>query len=170
MKTQREARLKQLERGCRVLKLAMSKASNKSREQLLYRFELSARRAQRGLPPGEALFSDLYGATSDYGASLVRPLGLLLMLTALFALIYWLWGVIQPDTTAPSCWDALHFSFGRVAPFGPWGEGGAWLTFMDNRASGIGVLVRALATVQSLFAIMLAFLFALAVRRRFQIS
>lgn len=48
--------------------------------------------------------------------------------------------------------------------------------FIIRRVPGRGELLsllqllRALATVQSLFAIMLAFLFALAVRRRFQIS
>lgn len=170
VKSQREARLKQLERGCRVLKLAMEKASNKSREQMLFRFELLARRAQRGLPWGEALFSDLYGAASDYGASMVRPLGGLLLLIVAFVLIYWGWGELQPDTKAPGFWDALRFSVGRVAPFGPWGEGEAWLTFMDNRASYVGVCVRLIATFQTGVAIVLAFLFALAVRRRFQLS
>lgn len=170
VKAQREARLKELERGCRVLKLAMEKASNKSREQMLYRFELLARRAQRGLPWGEALFSDLYGAASDYGASMVRPFGVLVALIVVFVLIYWGWGVLQPDTKAPGFWDALRFSLGRVAPFGPWGEGGVWLAFMDNRASYVGVFVRLVATFQTGVALVLAFLFALAVRRRFQIS
>jgi hypothetical protein len=76
VKAQRDARLRELERGCRVLKLAFERAANKNREQMLYRFELQARRAQKKLPLGEALFSDLYALASDYGASMVRPFSL----------------------------------------------------------------------------------------------
>ncbi len=179
IKAQRETRLKQLERGCRVLKLAMEKASNKSREQVLYRFELLARRAQRGLPPGEALFSDLYGAASDYGASMVRPFIALALLIIAFGLGFLGWGYgrgfVDPANLQIAFWQALDLSWANV--FKPLsaltGEAAATATLghqLLNDQPWIAFCLRALATVQSLFAIVLAFLFALAVRRRFQIS
>jgi hypothetical protein len=169
----RNQRLRELERGCRVLKLAMEKSSNKSREQLLYRFELQARRAQSGLPPGEKLFSHLYAFTSDYGASMVRPFLALGVVVGLFAVIYGLMGSTKgawpPDADAHG---ALAFSVSRVFPFGAFeGVSRNWICAFETRSGAWPTLaVRALATLQSLFAIVLAFLFALAIRRRFQIS
>ncbi|KAF0177360.1 MAG: hypothetical protein FD124_426 [Alphaproteobacteria bacterium] len=179
----RETRLKQLERGCRVLKQSMEKASNKSREQLLYRYELQARRAQRNLPFGEKTFSYLYAAASDYGASMWRPFAALAFLIAVFAGVFFGWSLSlgqigAGDTqieTVTAAWQALDLSWANV--FKP-------LSALTSEASGEGTLgdrllidrpgiafaVRAVATLQSLLAIVLAFLFALAVRRRFQIS
>lgn len=180
---QREERLKQLERGCRVLKQAMEKASNKSREQVFYRFELQARRAQRGLPPGEALFSDLYGATSDYGASMARPFVTLGLLIAFFTAVFFaaalglgLIGSGQDQVPhAAAWWHAFDLSWANVfkplsaltadgTPTGSLGEK------LLSHSPLVGSALRIAATLQSLLAIVLAFLFALAVRRRFQIS
>jgi hypothetical protein len=180
----RETRLKELERGCRVLKQAMEKASNKSREQLLYRFELQARRAQRGLPPGEALFSDLYALASDYGASMVRPFLALAVVIGVFAAVFYGWagllgGVGERDgevAPAAAVWQALDLSWANT--FKPLsaltsdglGEGTVSATLLKTAPAPVQFAVRALATLQSLLAIVLAFLFALAVRRRFQIT
>lgn len=179
----REHRLKQLERGCRVLKQSMERTSNKSREQLLYRFELQARRAQAGLPPGEALFSDLYRFASGYGASMVRPLIALVLLIALFGAGFFFWagalGLIghrqdQIDQLT-ALWQALDLSWANV--FKPLSalsaDGKAAGTLGDRLLDGgpaVAFAVRSVATLQSILAIVLAFLFALAVRRRFQIS
>lgn len=183
VRRQREERLKQLERGCRVLKQAMEKASNKSREQLLYRFELQARRAQKGLPPGEALFSDLYGATSDYGASMVRPFVTLALLIGVFTAVFFLTGSAlglvgagEGQVGGLAAWlQAFDLSWANVfkplsaltADGTPEGSLGAKLL---GHSPVVGSLLRVAATLQSLLAIVLAFLFALAVRRRFQIS
>lgn len=183
VRMKREERLKQLERGCRVLKQAMERASNKSREQLLYRFELQARRAQRGLPPGEALFSDLYGATSDYGASMVRPFVTLGLLIAAFTVLFFGTGTLlglvgdgEAQVGGLAAWlQAFDLSWANVfkplsaltaegTPAGSLGEK------LLSHSPLIGSLLRVAATLQSLLAIVLAFLFALAVRRRFQIS
>lgn len=119
----REARLRQLESGCRVLKQAMERASNKSREQLLYRFELRARRAQRNLPFGEKTFSYLYGVASDYGASMWRPFAALALLIAMFAAVFWGFAAAL-DPLVPSqimagdlrsqIWSVLNFSWANV--------------------------------------------------------
>lgn len=176
-RTQQDARLRELERGCRVLKQEMEKASNKSREQLLYRFELRARRAQRHLPPGEKFFSYLYGWASDYGASLVRPVLGLGALVLIFGVAYWGFATgFRIDPSSPIAWgalaEALSVSASRVFPFGAF----EWVTrdWMAVRQGqggpGFVLVLRLLATLQTALALGLVFLFGLALRRRFQIS
>lgn len=174
---QREMRLRQLERGCRVLKQAMEKSSNKSREQLLYRFELKARRAQSDLPMGEKLFSYLYGWTSNYGASLIRPAICLGGILLIFGLIYWGAGTsFLIDTSTSIAWhslgEALSVSASRVFPFGAFESVTEdWMKDREGQGGAALVLIlRLLATIQTLLALGLAFLFGLALRRRFQIS
>lgn len=175
----REVRLHELECGCRVLKEVFHKAADRSREQMLYQFESQARRAQRGLPAGEALFSDLYAFTSDYGASMVRPFVSLGILLLAFAATFFGFAEIRglgSGNPIADAWQAFDFSLTNV--FRP-------LSALSSEAAVHGSLaerlltqagygwttgVRALAILQSILAIVLAFLFALAVRRRFQIS
>lgn len=169
---QRESHLKELERGCRVLKLAMNKSSNRSREQTLYRFELQARRKQSGQPLGEALVSDLYALASDYGASLARPFLALGVVVVLFAAFYAVMG--KPPGALPAreqIESALTFSASRVFPVGPYDDvSKEWIRAFEARNGGLATFgLRILATLESLIAIILAFLFGLAVRRRFQI-
>lgn len=184
--SQRDARLRELERGLRVLKLAMEQSSNKSREQLFYRFELQARRAQQKLPPGEKTFSYLYALTSDYGASMIRPFIALAVLIAAFAGVFYGWDYsLDQKGLAKDGLDglfqALDLSWSNV--FKPLSALSTENDFRDKNAlafrllyndaggvDGQGFAVRAVSTLQSLFALVLAFLFGLAVRRRFQIS
>ncbi len=183
---QREKRLGELERGCRVLKQTMEQASNKSREHLFYRFELQARRAQRNLPLGEKTFSWLYAMSSDYGASMWRPFAALAVLIAAFAGVFYGWGYgFDPAALKADGWNglfqALDLSWSNV--FKPLSALSTENDFRDKNAlafrllyndaggvDGQGFAVRAVSTLQSLLALVLAFLFALAVRRRFQIS
>lgn len=183
---QREARLRELERGCRVLKLAMENTSNKSREQLFYRFELQARRAQKSLPFGEKTFSFLYETFSDFGASIWRPFFALAALIASFAGLFYGWGYwLDKSTLSADGWNgmfqALDLSWSNV--FKPLSALSTENDFRDRNAlafrllyntsgsvDGQGFAVRAVSTLQSLLALVLAFLLALAVRRRFQIS
>jgi hypothetical protein len=48
-------------------------------------------------------------------------------------------------------------------PFGPWAEGN-WLRVVDSQGEAAGFWARVVATVESVLAIVLVFLFALAVR------
>lgn len=186
VKAQRENRLRELERGLRVLKLAMERSSNKSQEQLFYRFELQARRAQKNLPPGEKTFSYLYALASDYGASMIRPFIALAVLIAAFAGVFYGWGYgFNAAALKADGWNgvfqALDLSWSNV--FKPLSALSTENDFRDKNAlafrllyndaggvDGQGFAVRAVSTLQSLLALVLAFLFALAVRRRFQIS
>lgn len=175
----RETRLKQLESGCRVLKQAMAQASNKPLENLLYRFELLARRAQRDTPLWEKTLSHLYGLASNYGASMARPFLALGVLLVLFGAIYFALGALRGfggEDFTRDAWQAWDFSFANV--FRPlaslsrdvFEQGTLAHNLLTQDAPGWSSGVRALATLQSLLAIVLAFLFALSVRRRFQIN
>lgn len=181
-----ERRLRELESGCRVVKLAMGRDRNEVLEQRYYRFQLIARRRQKKTPGWEKLFSHLYALTSDYGTSMVKPFAALAFSLMLFAAGYLSLGLAL-DGAAPSnavgdvvsdAWSAATFSWNNT--FRPLSAlsvdvvragDGSWLAaLLYEFGPGPGFGVRALATLQSLLAIVLAFLFALAVRRRFQIG
>jgi hypothetical protein len=176
-----------MEDSYRTLKLAMENIRNRVEEAHFYRLELQARRMRRdaGVPRWERWTSYAFEWVSDFGLSLTRPLWWLGGLTLGFALLYLMLGTwwANPLASWPAALEALAFSFSRVFPFGPWGEAKAG-TMMGNllnvckdgaqTCTGFGPLtalgVGTLATLQSLMAIGLTFLGALALRRRFQIN
>lgn len=159
--------LQELEAGCRILKQEMAKQSDKNREQLLYKYELRSRAAQLNWRNPELWASKLYKWSSDYGMSIVRPLGFLLLLTGVFALLYYmLGGHFTGDITTfnlcePNFVEAMTFSWNRTFAFAAIGK-------MVQPEGQFGL--QFLATIQSALSLVLLFLFALAVRRRFQIS
>lgn len=166
----RDLALKHLERGCRVLKQAMEKFSDKAREQLFYAFELTARRHQCDTPAWERFFSRAYAFTGDYGRSISRPLLLFAATIPAFAVLYWL------SLGALDGWsgyrESLTFAAGRVLPFGPWQVVGSDFqkTLLGLGNTWFSVGLRLIATLQSLLGVTFAFLAGLALRRRFQIS
>jgi uncharacterized protein YjbI with pentapeptide repeats len=182
-------RFEALEACYRTLKLAMEDNRNKIEEGQFFRLELLARRQRRdkGVPAWERWFSRGYERFSDFGNSIWRPFWRIFALIGLYGVVYWLLAnqgleglvkSLQAIADAPvseAAWtpflQALSFSAGQVIPFGPWGSPPAdslLAKTLAGPAPGFGI--RVLATLQSLFAIVLAFLFGLAVRRRFQIS
>jgi hypothetical protein len=179
----RNTRLRELAGGCRVLKQAMAFASDPQREQQIYRYELMAQRAQTDLGLGVKTSSLLFSLLSDYGASVARPFIALFLTLLVFVALYA--GLehglallpIGEEThvAAPLTPDAvvntLSFSFSRVFPFGAFENVSTeWFAAFEEKYGGWVLLARILATLQSLIAITLAFLFGLAVRRRFQIA
>lgn len=178
-----EAGLRQLEGGCRVLKQAMEKSANKTREQMFYAFELIARRRQRATPRWERAASWLYESVADYGRSIGKPLVWLVGLVPAFALAYAALALaFRADQLGgmPGLGllvETLGLSAQRVFPFGPWALTPAQMSTSPIQAALLGrsdsllaFTVRMLGTVQSLLAIILAFLAGLAIRRRFQIN
>src|SRR5262249_38409208 len=109
--------LKELEGGCRAIKLAMGRERDEQMEQRYYRFQLMSRRRQKGAPFGEKLFSLLYGAFGDYGASMVRPFIALGVILVGFAAVYYSYaatlGLLGKDTLK-AAWDAFDFSLANV--------------------------------------------------------
>lgn len=174
-----ETLLKELEGGCRTVKVAMARAKDAAMEQRYYRFELIARRHQAGTPWPERWASRLYGVTSDYGLSLNRPLIGLGVVVALFALLFagFRMAVVARWLTLDEVGGAVAMSFSRVFPFGAfdmvskgWIEKAVLIGNGLQKQSGWELVARGLATLESLLAVILIFLFGLALRRRFQIG
>ena len=180
---QADKQLAQLERGCRVLKQEMEKQSDKQREQMLYKFELLARRAQSNLRLGEKTFSFLYDWAADYGASIIRPFIALAIVILSFAGIFVGWafwmGVAGEGqrriALEPATIQAVNFSLSNsFKPLSALAEdAGTTGTIIDgllHQNGWIGICVRLVSILQSLLSVTLAFLFGLSVRRRFQIN
>ncbi|MEM5517906.1 pentapeptide repeat-containing protein [Henriciella sp. AS95] len=183
-----------LEDCYRTLKQLMEDKRDRGQEAHFFKLELKARRNRRDrhVPWWERQASDVYGAISDFGTSIFRPLVWLTGSVFAFAIAYWIMGTWFAFSPSWQGWgDALSFSFGRVLPFGPWSEpdacglmgrlldlspqpGAAPCPLQDGAdytmRGGTPIWVRLLASVQSLTAIILVFLSGLAVRRKFQIN
>jgi hypothetical protein len=181
-----DARFGALAGGLRTLKLAMAQQSDVEREQRFYRYEIKARARKPSEPWPAKLAAVLYGLASDYGASVGRPFAALFVVLFAFASAY-CWGgmgleVLYPKTPPADgallerFWHALNFSltntFRPLSALSADGlEGNPVATqLLDGFGPGWGATVRLFAVFQSLIAVTLAFLFALAVRRRFQIT
>ena len=177
--SEHSSRHAQIERAFRKLKLSMEEVRNKIQEQEFYRMELLARRRRRdkSVPWWERQISRLYEAVSDFGGSIMRPLGWLGVLLILIWPVAYLFGLTPDgrdfhfalgDKIDPELWNAFGFSLSNVFPFGPFGE--TRKEFLDALTPGWKLGVGMLATLHSLASIILVFLSGLAIRRRFQIS
>lgn len=178
-------RFDELEAGCRALKHAMGEQRNEGLEQRYYRFQLRAQRARRGTPLAVKIFSFLYALTSNYGGSVWRPFVVLGVMLAASAAGFWAWANAlagwRPEAELFG-WngrsDAASFAWSNVfRPFSALGDGEGPLAknmvtqqLLIDAGQGWAFAARAVATLESLLAIVLAFLFALAIRRRFQIG
>lgn len=157
----------------------MAAQGDRDREQRFFRFEVRAR-ARR---PGEARIARaaarLYGWTSNYGASIGRPIawlgGVILFFAALHGAIgLWL-GLLEVAPSADGVWQALEVSM--ATSFRPFflfdtprpGTGGFWGEVL-RRGGGAATLMRLLGVLQSVASILLLFLVGLALKRKFQIG
>ncbi len=172
---QRQAALGALEGGARVLKHAMARQADSLREQHFYRYEVEARRRNKVTPPGEKLVSCLYGWTAAYGLSVMRPAVLLAAVWLVFAIGYAT--AIIGLNLAPGAWasmqPAAQLSLQSIAtPLFAWDpdaiEASAILT--GSRNADALFYLQLISTLQSFISIILIFLFARSIRRRFQIS
>jgi len=168
-----EPLLKELEGGCRTIKVAMGAARNEIMEQRYYRFQLLARREQAGVPRIERWVSHLFGYAADYGLSLTRPLiglGLLLLVfTVIYAIFWHATGRFGSDGLIKS----IEMAASRMFPFGAFElVSKSWFEAIACRGAYPFTLLcaRLFATLQSLLALLLIFLFGLAVRRRFKVG
>ena len=171
--------------GYRTAKAAMERQGAFERAQRYYRYEVQARIKKPTITWPERLAARFYGLFSDYGASIGRPFLGLGFFLLFFAGVYLSIGVNLGEAVfshtmlTEDSWQALEFSLNnafrplsalatqqpvegetvRLAGKLLYGHGGGW-----------GNLVRAFAIFQSLISLVLAFLFGLAVRRKFQIK
>lgn len=172
-----DARLESLEASYRTLKQAMEDTRSRLSESRFFKLELRARRGRRDheVPAWERFASRVYGLIADYGDSISRPVLFLAGLAVAASAIYWLLAGLHSGVwSLGEFGDAIRYSFGRMTPFGAMSEEGAWVWY--GRWSEVGTLfswsgmIRSVATLQSALALLLTFLFGLAVRRRFQIT
>ncbi|RKR03875.1 pentapeptide repeat-containing protein [Maricaulis maris] len=189
----RDARFAALEKGCLVLKHAMARGSDRQREQAFHRMELKARERRpvywiKQKPETQiSIFSNLasrfYGLVADYGASSSRPLLALLATAIIFFLLYTMiaLGLLSQDTNQlwpdpdpalnraslaalelalTNMLGPLKFALTDSQPFAA----------MTADAPGTRLLLGLLSAGQSLISLILLFLSALALRRKFQIN
>jgi hypothetical protein len=185
-----DRRFAELEAAFQCLKVAMASQQARSEEQRFYRYELIARRRQTTTPFLERVFSIFYEWTSACGTSIFKPVVWLVSITAVFAFIYWavshspheamaaLWPLplrpLDPDVIS-----ALSFSVRNVIqPFAVWNPAPAadnmtdqWLkAFLHTGGGSYVLIIRLIATLQSLVSTILLFLSGLAAKRRFQVT
>ncbi|WP_158025535.1 pentapeptide repeat-containing protein [Maricaulis sp. W15] len=189
----RDARFAALEKGCLVLKHAMARGSDRQREQAFHRMELKARERRpvywiKQKPETQiSIFSNLasrfYGLVADYGASSSRPLLALLATAIIFFLLYTMiaLGLLSQDTNQlwpdpdpalnraslaalelalTNMLGPLKFALTDSQPFAA----------MTADAPATRLLLGLLSAGQSLISLILLFLSALALRRKFQIN
>lgn len=171
----RELLLREFEDSCRVLKSAMGRLRNEILEQRYYRYQLIARRRQASAPLWERLLSLLYAAFGDYGNSMFRPMAALAISVAAFGVLFFGWcGTLgfahgQADN---HLLEAMKFSlantFRPLSTLDAQGDFKGAVGHMLSSDTWWSFWLKVVAVLQSLLALALAFLFGLAVRRRFQ--
>lgn len=186
-RAQMNNRLAELQNGFRAAKHAVENRRERSAEQQFYRCELICRRKQSTTGVPERFFSLAYAAIADYGGSAMRPLVSATVLWMLCSLFFWWWGEAARGVLAShfpldlgkplseSVFEAAKFSAGAIfRPFGVWAEAistNGWAgEFLNGHGAGHGLMVRIALSFQSVASLILFFLIALAVRRRFQIN
>lgn len=168
------------EHAYRSLKMRMNEIGSAREERRFLALELRARRSRfdQEVKPLESLLSLAYDLTSQYGESIVRPLGTAAAATLIAASIYHLAAPSQIDW-----WVALEFAIRQIfKPFNVWAEGGSvivapapanWMDMvLGQRPSGVTIpgWMKFVASLQSLLCLTLLFLSALAIRKRFRLD
>jgi hypothetical protein len=156
----------------------MDEKSDSVREHLFIKFELLARRKRPSVRAGERILSSCYQAFSDFGNNLDLPIIWLFLATSIFAAVA---NVICPSqaslTGEYNYVHAIDFALHNIfRPYSIWSNDfirtdDDWLrTFKSSSGYTGWLVVSVLASVHSTLTLVLAFLFGLAVRRRFQIA
>lgn len=171
-----------LEASFRTLKQMMEERRDRLKEGEFFNLELRARRKRSDIPLWERITSYLYWLVSDYGNSLFRPMVMLLLLFGAMATVYYTIGQMrahQPviPMDGHGLYSALVFSLQNVfAPFSvldasKFNANDAWIrTVVLPADPAQSLIIKLLASTQSLLSLTLAFLAGLAGRRRFQIN
>lgn len=166
---------KNVESACRnVRKVAESQGDIQS-EHFWHRAELIARRDRGDIHPSERVFSRLYGLVADYGLSITRPFQSLLLCVFIFSIIYAAIGVrnVAGSNLDFTTWlEGLGYSLNRTIPIGVFGaEDSSWRTgILGTGGTAHSIIVRTLATFQTIISASLIYLGVMAIRRKFKIT
>lgn len=153
-------------RAYRTLKLAMGNVRARKEEADFYAYEQESLMNSDDTPTSVKVASWFYKYASDYGRSFMRPFWLIFFVTAVFWMIY---VVLAANYTPSGYGEAALFALDQVVrPFKALtiGYGGAAPAFLNEHP----IIVRVIASLQSLATLGLVTLFILAVRRRFRLN
>lgn len=178
----REAALHRLEGAVINLKKHYKELWLEELSNRFYRFEL---RARENSPSAKGrLLSKCYRWLSDYGYDLWRPLMWIGILCCSLSLAYYALYLSGTGRSVsfrfgaaldPKFWDAISFSWGRIAPIIPWdikdqAMSKDALPAVMHGGNLIGLTAHIVAITQTFLSTGLIFLFGLAARRRFRIA
>ena len=178
-----------LEGGARALKIGLEQGRDNLGELRMYRLELLAKRNNPDTPLGQKYLSQAYALFGQYGFSpfvpLVWAIGVMLVMGFVYSGWYSL--VNEPARDMNVLAESMAFSAQALfKPFSYWGyeelqtgSFGEMLIFGDIASDGAGptkavsawhsIGVRLVASLQSIFSIVMLFLSALSARRFFQL-
>ena len=161
-------------RNYRTLKLAMEQVRARQEEAMFFALEQRSLRNQSETPWTGKLASAFYEWAAEYGQSFVRPVLWLLAFTIIFAGVYATVMLEARDlhsvAFAPCPFDYLTFTLKQTfRPFEIWSSRPYLIEpFECYGLVGPPLLLRLLATLQSLFTFGMLTLFLLALRKRFR--
>lgn len=138
----------------------------RNEEAMFYALEQKSLRKRHDTPRVVKLFSLLYEITSDYGRSLLRPLVWFLVF---FFASYFTYAHIAVLYGPPMPIDALSLAVEQVTrPFSIWTANYSDRAWIEAALVEQPVLVRFIASAQSIFCLSFLALFLLALRWRFK--
>jgi len=139
--------------------------------------EQKSRRHQKDTPPSVKAISYLYEETADNGRSFTRPLYTLALITILFFSVYSNIALFMSNLGLESnpgldYYGSFTFTMVQVVkPFSVWlPSGGATIELLVTAGGWMSIVLKLLATVQSLITLSLVTLFLLALLRRFKLG
>ena len=168
-----ESLLKELEGGCRTIKVAMGAARNEIMEHRFYRYQLLARREQAGVPKSERMISHIFDISANYGLSLTKPLIGLFILVLVFTIIYSFFWNATGQFSETAAMKSVEMAASRLFPFGAFEDVSKnWFKSLEERGAYHYTIfsARIIGSIQSLISLVLIFLFGLGVRRRFKVG
>ncbi|MDR3424044.1 MAG: pentapeptide repeat-containing protein [Alphaproteobacteria bacterium] len=180
-------RCQDYEQAYRRLKILMKQQEARNEELQFYTLEIKSRMLRRDVPRSEKSAAWLYGFTSNYGQSVQRPLLFALFGWPLiiFALLFFLTTCFQPGVAGgDAASHSLFFVVRNIIPGLSLREAlqgcsfescyqlryQEWIDGFIAAGSGIRFLFYLIAVLYSAVSLALWFLFALALKRRFQIG
>ena len=178
-----------LEGGARALKIGLEQGRDNLGELRMYRLELLAKRNNPDTPLGQKCLSQAYALFGQYGFSPFVPLVWAFGVMFVMGFVYSGWYSLVNESARDMNVLAESMAFSAQAlfkPFSYWGyeelqtgSFGEMLIFGDAASGGAGptkavsawhsIGVRLVASLQSIFSIVMLFLSALSARRFFQL-
>lgn len=159
----------------RTLKLAMERLGARDEQAMFFALEQQARAKKPLTPRSVKFFSHLYGMSSDYGQSFVRPLLLLAAVSTIFGFAYTLSFLFLINGQTPSFSFVANFTLEQlIRPFSIWTPDSlAKLGIAAGRPAAPAaseLVLKVISTLHALVSLGLVALALLALRRRFKLD